>query len=927
MASLRRFTRGLRRLFMRRTADEELSDEIAQYLDAATAEYVRAGLPRGEAARRARMDFGGVESAKEAVRSAGWESFVEAASRDFGYAVRGLRRAPAFTAVALLTLALGVGANTAMFSVVEAVMLRPLPYRDPGRLALISTDDPRRGLHDEPTAYRTIQDWRDATHTFGEIAFFSTNRAALLTNGLAHGRTRNAFVSGNLFPLLGSRAFIGRAISPLDEDNAEPVAVVSYSLWQRELGGDSAAIGRTIQTDAAGDDVRLFRVIGVMPPAFYFPDKQTEIWIPATTYWRFRRESIERFPDLARRWTAVARLAPGATIDDARTDLARIGVRLAATYESDVPNFPGFGTNVVPLLDHVAGRDLQRALWLLLGAVCLVLFAACATVANLLLARGATRQRELAIRRALGAGRARIAAQLMVESLVLALTGGALGVGVAAVGVKVLGAVAASRIPRIDEISLDDRVLLFALGASLVAGVLFGVVPSLRLSAARDDVLKSGVRASGARELHRARGVLVAVECALAILLLAGAGLLLRSLGALRAVDPGFDPANVLSVRVDLPHEAPPTAEERTQTSALAVARAQARMARLDELASRLSSIDGVEAVGFIDDLFITGSGHHSITIPGRAADSFVAGELNDGSVSPGFFSAMHVPLRRGRLLSPDDEQTKIRAMWTGVVTDQSLAEKRAHAVAEPVVVNEAFARRFFPDANPIGEEFCIDPTNKTYWYRIVGVIGDMHRQGLERRAIPEYFGPFLPTPNGRVDVLIRTRRDPVALAPTVRAVVTAELPGSVVPSVSTAERQLGAFSAERDFQTWLLSTFAVLAMTLAGVGIYGVVHYAVAERTRELGVRMALGASPAEVMALVLRQGMLMPAAGTAAGIASAAVATRMMSHLLFGVGATDAVTFGGVLATLGAVALVACLVPARRAARIDPMVALRHE
>jgi putative ABC transport system permease protein len=392
-------------------------------------------------------------------------------------------------------------------------------------------------------------------------------------------------------------------------------------------------------------------------------------------------------------------------------------------------------------------------------------------------------------------------------------------------------------------------------------------------------------------------------------------------------VSPGYDPQNVLTVRLEFSPEAPPTAEEQTQTSQIAPARARGREQRMQDLLAQIRSVPGIAASGFVDDLFITGQGNKSITIPGRTADSIAAGELNDAVVSPGFFEAMRVPLKRGRLLTREDAMQKIRALWTGVVTDQSLAEKERSAVPEPVVVNEAFVRRFFGGEDPIGKRFCIDPTNKTYWYEIVGVVGDMHRQGLERTAIPEYYGPYFPSPNGRADLVIRTNGDPLLVAPLVRKAVTAVVPGIVIGGISTVDAQLGGFSAQRRFQTWLLTAFAALALTLAAVGIYGVVHYAVAERTREIGVRLALGATRRDVLGLVIGQGLRMPAVGIVIGLAASIGLTRIISRLLFEVGATDPSTFAAVGLVLAAVAAAACYFPARRATRVDPVRALRQE
>lgn len=929
MSLLRTIVSGLRTLLRKEDVERDLDDEVQQYLELASQEHIRSGMSREAAERLARIELGGVEATKERVRSTGWDAAVETLFRDVRYAGRSLRRNPGFTIVVLLTLTLGIGVNTAMFSVVNAVMFRPLPYRDAGRLALIWTDDIRRGLHREGTAFRTVVDWHRDNRAFADIAYFTVGRTTLDGNGTRE-RSRNALVSANLFSVLGVAPMRGRAISESDVADADRVAVISYSLWQRRFAGDPNAIGRPIlmEEDGSKDGSVAVTVIGVMPPDFFFPDTQTELWTPATTYWRFRRESVERFSAWSRRWTAVGRMKPNVSTREANADLARLGERLSSIYPSDVPDFPGFAANVVPMLDYIAGKNVQNALWILLASVVLVLLVACANVANLLLARGAARQQEFAIRRALGASGGRLVRQLVAESMLLAIGGGVAGVLLAIVGTRALAIIAVDRIPRIDGIAIDTRVLAFAAIASLLAGVVFGIAPAFRLSRTDASEALKGARQAGVNlQTRRARGLLIAAECALAIVLLAGAGLLLRSLERLRATEPGFDPSHVLMVRMEFPPEAAPTAEERTQTSQIEPARAQTREQLLRDLTARLASIPGVETVGFVDDMFITGPGNTSITIPGRATDSIAAGELNDGAVSPGFFAAMRVPLRRGRLLTNDDAITKIRALWSPVITDMSLADKEQRATPEPVVVNEAFARRFFATEDPIGKRFCIDPTNKTYWYVIVGVVGDMHRQGLEKQTIPEYFGSYIPRPNGRVDLVVRTRRDPLGAALEVRRVVAATIPRVLMGRVATAEQQLGDFSAARHLQTWLLSLFAVLALALAAVGVYGVVHFAVAERTREIGVRIALGATPADVRRLILARGMGMPSIGIAAGLIASFWVTRLMSGLLFDIRAGDPATFAGAAVVLAAVACLACYVPARRASRLDVVESLRQE
>ena len=925
---MRTILAGLRALFRRDIVDREIDDELRHYLELATEEHVAAGLSPDAAARAARVDRGGIALTKERVRTGGWEAHVESAWRDVNYALRGIRRNPGFAAIVILTLALGIGANTAMFSVVNAVMLRPLPYRDSHRLVLVWTDDVRRGLHREPTAYRTIADWKELNHAFSDIAFFTIQRVAPMTNNPAvRGRSRAALVSGNLFDLLGEPAALGRTISDADESARAPVVVISHAFWQRWFAGAPDVVGRLLPIDdASKGGVATLTVIGVMPPGFYFPDKLTELWTPATTYWRFARESSERFPEWARRWTAVGRLAPDMTVAAARADMARIGRDLTSIYPSTVSDFPGFTTTVMPMLDSIAGADLQWTLWILLGATALVLLVACANVSSLLLARGAARHHEFAVRRALGGGRGRLIRQLVIEHAVLAFAGGSAGLALAVWGMRVASTAASPYVPRIDETSVDLRVLLAATAASIAAAVLFGMVPALRLSTAdATDALRDAGRAHGSRHVSRSRGFMVLAECALAIVLLAGAGLLLKSLDRLLSIDPGFDPRSVLTMRLEFASDPPPTAEERRQTSAIGPARARAREQSMNELIARLQTIPGVEGVGFVDDLFVVSQGNDSITIPSRPSES-LTGELNSGWVTPGFFQAMRVPLRRGRLLNRDDGLQRIHALWTPVITGLPLADKERRAIPEPVVVNESFADRFFPGEDPIGKRFCIDPTNKTYWFEIVGVIGNMHRQGLDRRAIPEYFGPYFPSAGGRADLLVRTRTEPLALATIVRQEVVGLLPSVRVGQISTADAQFAEFSGRRRLQTWLLSTFALLALTLAAIGIFGLVHYIVAERTREIGVRVALGAAPRDVVALVLVQGMRSPVAGVVIGILAAAASARVMTHLLFDVAPTDPATFIGVSLLLLTVAAGACYLAARRALRLDPLRALRQ-
>jgi putative ABC transport system permease protein len=930
MSLLRATRAGLRRLLRRDAAERDLDDELRHFVEMATQDNVRLGMTPDAAAREARRQTG-VEVAKAEARSFGWDGAVDGVRQDVRLALRGLRRNRAFTVTAVTSLALGVGMVTAMFSLVNAVLLRPLPYHEPGRLAFIWTDDARRNLHREPTAFSTITDWQTETRAFSSIAYYSTQRVAPMTNAPGgaggRGRSRSALVSGNLFDVLGVAALDGRLINETDVRDRAPVVVITHGFWQRWLGGTPDAVGRSLQVDdASKGGLSSVTIVGILPQGFYFPDKLTELYSPATTYWRFGRESTERFPAWARRWTGVGRLAPGVSHRDAREDLDRIGQRLTLAHPTNVADFPGFNTTILPVLDSITGPNLQLSLWMLLSAVAALLLVVCGNLATLMLARGSARQHEFAVQRALGAARGRVVRQVLTEAVVLIVIGGAAGTVLAAWTTPLVAAEIAPYVPRMDEIAFDWRVWLFAIGASLAASVVFGILPAHRASAVSSTgALREGGRGTATPRLRRSQQLLVFAECLLAIVLLAGAGLLLRSLDRLNAVDAGFDPAGTLAVRLELPSEPPPTAEERLQTPQVARARARARAQLLADTTDRLSRLPGASAAAAVDDLFVASQGNDSITIPGRAASQIPAGELNQGDVSASYFSTLRQPIRAGRLPSADDVAQKIRALWSPVTTHLPLAEKERRAIPEPVVVNEAFVRRFFPGEEPIGRRFCVDPENKTYFYEIVGVVGDARRGGLERAVIPEFYGPLIPSAGGRFDLLVRTTGDPMALASAVRTEVGRALPHAVIVSLSSVESQLDAFSAQRRLQTWLLAGFALLALTLAGVGIFGLAHYVVAERTQEIGIRLALGATPGNVLRLFVADGLRMPILGIAAGLVAAAGLTRFIASQLYEVSATDPVTFAGVAAVLATVAAAACLAAGHRAAHASPVRALR--
>ena len=797
--------------------------------------------------------------------------YMNGVANDLRYAARMLRRSPSFTAIAILTLALGIGANTAMFSVVNAVILRPLPYQDPDRLAMLWTNDPKRDIREEGTSYPTFLDWRSQSRAFADMAICSRGNPVTLTGGNEPEHVMGEAVSANLFPLLGVTPILGRTFSDDEEQQREHVVVLSYGLWQRRFGASREAIGKMLEVDG-----QTFQVIGVMPAGFYFPTKDVQLWQPATfvsmTLLPAVRDRIwtSRFSDW---WRVVGRLKPTATFDDAQAEITAIGQRLALAYPTTDAGFAGFGVNVVPMLLQTTGRDLQRALWVLLGAVGFVLLIACTNVANLLLARGAARQREFALRAALGAGQVRLVRQLAVESALLVVGAAVVGLALALAGVRVLQAAAPPGIPRLDETQLDPRVLIFTASVSILGGLLFAIVPAWKTSRSDPaDALKQGGRTgSDGLRLSRARRAFVVVECALAVALLAGAGLLLKSFVRVETVNPGFEAKQVLLVRIN-----------------------SARLSR--ELLDRIASLPGVQAVGAIrsfdpmnPDIAITAEGQPSLRAP-----------LTSERVTAGFFQAMRVPLRTGRHFTEEDG----RGM---------------------AIINQTMAKTFWPREDPIGKRFKRGASDSTSrWMTVIGVVGDMRRRGLERDAVSEFYEPEI---EPSMELVIRTTTDPLGHVASVRQVIRSFDGHAVIGRVTTVENHLEELGAARRFQTWLIAVFAGLGLVLSAIGIYGVMHYAVAQRTHEMGIRIALGAGGSHVLWLVIGEGLRLALIGVAAGLLAALQLTGVMARLLFEVSATDPAIFAIVPVMLTIVAVLACYLPARRASKVDPIVALRYE
>src|SRR5262245_16763535 len=804
--------------------------------------------------------------------------------QDLRFGMRVLLKNPGFTLVAVLTLAVGIGANTAIFSVVNAVLLRPLPYQDPDRLAMLWTNDPKRDIREEGTSYPNFLDWRSQNRLFTDLAICSRGNPVILTGGDEPERVSGDYVSANLFPLLGVNPALGRAVSADDERRRARVVILSHGLWKRRFGAATDAIGKTLEINGQAS-----QVIGVMPAEFYFPTKDTQLWEPVTSAFYWEGSYTERFNDA---WRVVGRLKPHATFGQAQVEMNAIGQRLAQTYPITDDDFAGFGVNVVPLLVQFIGKNSRLALLVLLGAVVFVLLIACANVANLLLARGAGREREFAVRAALGAGRGRLVRQLLTESAALAIVSGLLGLGLAAVGVRALIAFAPPDIPRLDEVTIDPGVLGFTAGVSFLTGLLFGLAPAWKVSRSNpNEALKSvGRSSSGGLRLRQTRGLLVVVECALAVMLLVSAGLLIRSFLHLQSVDPGFKPDGVLLARVSLPRSS-------TRTGPQTVAFFQ-------QVIERVAALPDVKAAGAIGDLLMRRNPDNQITVEGRAPDIAVQGrgELIGERAYRDLFQALGTPLLKGRFFSTQENNA-----------------------SRVVIINETLARRYFPGEDPIGKRFKFGgPQSGDSWREIVGVVGDLRRQRLEKQAVSEV---YVPGASDNMDLLARISSDPLALAGAVRREIKSVDPNATVYGMTTGTQLVESLSAGRRFQTGLLALFAMVALALATIGIYGVMRYAVEQRIHEIGIRMALGARCADVLRLVIGQGMRLTVIGVAAGLLASFGLSRVMTQLLFGVSATDPATFAGVALALMGAALMACYLPARRATKVDPLTSLRHE
>ena len=874
------------------TREAEIVEELAQHLDDRYREARAAGATADESSRAALSELSGSEllarELRRVERTVTREPVVLGTRRknmigdiwqDLRYGLRALRKNPGFTAIAVITLALGIGANTAIFSVVNSVLLRPLPYPEPARLAMVYGISLQAAQEKSPLCEADFLDWKSQNQVFESLAGFSTNRFNY-TGGEMPEQIEGAWVTSDFFSTLGVRPAMGRGFSPGEDQPGTPqTVVISDGFWRRYLGSNPNVIDQQITLNA-----RAFTVIGVMPPGFLFPEKDIQLWAAE------RLSATRRGPYYM--W-GLGRLRPGATLESAQSEMDTIARRVQDQTNSATRDWTWTS---ISLSERIVGK-IRPALLVLLVAVLFVLLIACANIANLLLARATAREKEMSVRIALGASRARLLRQLLTESLLLAAIGMAVGLPLAVWGIHLLVSVSPDDLPRLHEISIDGRVLGFTLLAAAVCGLIFGLAPALQSSRLNlNESLKEGGRGGAdSPGRRRMRSALVVVEIAFSLMLLVGAGLMVQSFMRLQSVSPGFRPDHILTMHLTLPR-----ARYDTDSKINDYYR---------QLIERVNTVRGVEAAGL------------SISLPPNnleVSDSFsIEGKpwppgVSDPIVpivltSPEYFSALGVPVLQGRGFNAIDKEGSPLV----------------------VIINQTLAERYFADESPIGKRFKIGGADRPRnpWLEIVGVVGDVKYSGLDARPEPAYYMPLSQDTWRAVYLVVRGPINPTSLVPAIREKIWELDKDMPIANIAAMDRLLAESVAQPRFRTLLLGIFAAVALVLASVGIYGVISYSVTQRTHEIGIRMALGAQARDVSMLVIRQGMALALIGVSIGLGASFALTRLMESLLFEVSTTDQATFAGVAALLIAVAVLACWIPARRASRVDPMVALRCE
>jgi predicted permease len=876
-----RFASLLRNLFHKQREERELDEEVRANEQLLVDENIQAGMNPQEARRQARLDLGGVEQVKEQVREIRAAHMLDTLGCDVRYAARTMRRSPAFTTTAVLTLALGIGANTAMFSVVNTVLLRPLPYPDSDRLVQIWSTNPNTNRWGMWTAYPRFEDWRRQNTVFEEMA---TTRTWVISikGGDQPESLFGVITSSQFLQLLHVQPMLGRGFLPEeDQPGHDHVIILSYSLWQRRFGSDRAVIGRTVNVDQEN-----YTVIGVMPSDFRFPPElpasyRVDAWLPpAPDPSRNERGSNNYY--------TFARLKPDITLAQAQAEMDAVNHGLAEKYSAD----RGLGVQVVGWRRQV-GSDVRPALLMLLGAISLVLLIACANVANLLLARGAVRQREVALRQALGAGNARLIRQFLTESMLLAVFGGATGLLLAYEGLELFIRLGPD-IPRLYETTIDRHVLIFSAVLTLGTGLIFGIAPALQGSRTdlQDSLKESGSRLTIGATRARARSALVVAEMALALMLMAGAGLLVRSFVRVQQVDPGFNPKNLLTAFVMLP----PSKYPEPRRQALFV----------HEVIDRITSLPGVECAGAADSAPMLSNDTGPVSIEGHpVGPDEVEIQAERPKITPDYFRAMGIPLLRGRTFSWADNEGSLSV----------------------AIINESAARQYWPNEDAMGKRVKLEDGSAPFWRQVIGIVGDVRQDGLVKAGRPEVYAPLLQVPVPYLVLTVRTRAEPAALTAAVRHAVMAVDKDQPLFRIQTMQQVVDESVAGRRFQTSLLGSFAMIALGLAAIGIYGLMSYTVNQRRHEIGIRMALGAKRGDVLHLVVRHGMSLAIVGVVLGTVGALLLTRFLSSMLYGVSVNDPTTLLSVATLLIGVAALASYIPARRATRVDPMVALRYE
>lgn len=872
-------------VFRRDQLNHDLDEELHAYVELVSAEKVRSGMSPGEAYRDTRREMGGVDQVRQRVRDIRAGTLLEKLAQDVRYGVRTLAKNPAFSLVVMATMALGIGANAAIFSVVDAVLLRPLPYLHPGQIVFMSENEPKAGVSDAGMSWPAFNLLRDHNRSFSAIAGLATHSLTLTGYG-EPAEVSTVAVTADFFSLFGTPPLLGRALLAEDgNESAAPVVVLSENLWRSRFGADPNIVGRAVALDQ-----RSFTVAGVMPRSFQTPfvGRKDQIWIPLVqdplfSGWRTRPQQTHWLP-------VLARLRPGVSITEAQAELQTIGAELA----HQLPTEGGWQPAIQPLQQVIVG-DVKTPLAVLLSAVCLVLLIACVNIANLLLARATTRSKEMAVRIALGASRRRIAAQLLTECAILGVVGGVLGVLLAWASITAFASAVPSGVPQLQPIRVNGAVLGFALVLSLAGSLLCGLVPVLFTSRSDPQAnFRDGSRTGEAKGAQQARNFLASVEVAVALVLLTGAGLLLRSFNHLLSVRPGFETEHLVKAEVSLPRYQYKKPEQWRAIT--------------DELLMRLQTQRGLEKSALAVPLpILDDSVNLPFTIAGNPPlPQGKANMANYASANPGYFQVMGISLIHGRLFSVNDTAT-----------------------TPPVaLISEALARRYFPNQNPLGRHIVFGfPPNGNVSREIVGVLADIHDVSLAKDPGPMMYVPFAQEPFWGAEIVVKSERSADDVAAAIRAETHNIDPGLPVAKVESLPQAMNASLAEPRSRTLLLAIFGGIALVLATVGIYGVISYSVSRRTREIGVRMALGASPASLRRLVLGESAKLALFGLAAGIPAALASGRFLSSMLFAVTPADPLTFIGVALLLTMVALAAAYFPARRAMRVDPMTALRCE